>query len=160
MTEYNLTINKKQVAVEADPQSPLLFVLRSLGIMSPRYGCGLEQCGSCRIMVDGKPAYACTKIVSEATDVDIETIEGLDESTHIKSIQQAFMAENAGQCGYCLSGIIISAVHLLKQNPAPDRGEIQAALDDHLCRCGAHNRIIKAIQSVVDELGARDAGIA
>jgi len=160
MTQYNLTINNNEVAVEADPQSPLLFVLRSLGLRSPRYGCGLAQCGSCRILVDGEPEYACTKLVSDATNADIETIEGLGENSHIKLIQQAFIANNAGQCGYCLGGIIISTVHLLKHNPAPDRGEIQLALDDHLCRCGAHNRIIKAIQSVVDALGERDAGIA
>lgn len=128
-------------------------MLRALGVMSPRYGCGLEQCGSCRILVDDKLEYACTKTISEVGSARIETVEGLAEGDRLHIIQQSILDENAGQCGYCLSGIIMTAVHLLKHNPKPNREEIQRSLVNHLCRCGAHNRIIRAIQRAAEQPG-------
>lgn len=152
MSEYKLVINRKPTVIEADPQTPLLYVLRQIGIISPRYGCGLEQCGSCTILVNDKLEYACTKTISEIGEASVETIEGLAENNRLHIIQQAFLDENAGQCGYCLSGIIMTAIHLLKHNPKPGREEIQQALVNNLCRCGAHNRIIRAIERAAEQL--------
>ena len=146
MAIYGLIINGERTHITAEEQTPLLYVLRQLGLTGTRYGCGLEQCGSCRIIVNGQLEYACTKTVSEAADVNIETIEGLAEGNQLHIIQQSFLNNNAGQCGYCLSGIIMTAYHLLNQNPNPSRAEIQLSLVNNLCRCGAHNRIIRAIQ--------------
>jgi nicotinate dehydrogenase subunit A len=154
MPEYDLVINGKHTLAEADSQTPLLYVLREIGIISPRYGCGLEQCGSCRVLVNGELEYACTKTIAEITGSSVETVEGLAEDGQPGFIQQAFLDENAGQCGYCLSGIIMTAKHLLEHNPRPDRGEIQDALKNNLCRCGAHNRIIRAIERAADRLDA------
>lgn len=150
--EYSLVINGKPTLTEAEPGTPLLYVLRQMGIYSPRYGCGLEQCGSCRVLVNGGLEYACTKTISEVAGASIETVEGLAEDDQPGIIQQAFLDENAGQCGYCLSGIIMTAKHLLKHNPRPERGEIQNALENNLCRCGAHNRIIRAIERAAEQL--------
>jgi nicotinate dehydrogenase subunit A len=152
MPEYDLVINGKHTLAEADSQTPLLYVLREIGIISPRYGCGLEQCGSCRVLVNGELEYACTKTIAEIAGARVETVEGLAEDGQPGFIQQAFLDENAGQCGYCLSGIIMTAKHLLEHNPRPDRGEIQDALKNNLCRCGAHNRIIRAIERAADRL--------
>ena len=152
MSEYDLVINGKPSLAEADPRTPLLYVLREIGIISPRYGCGLEQCGSCRVLVNGELEFACTKTISEIAGASIETAEGLAEDDSLDKIQQAFLDENAGQCGYCLTGIIMTAKHLLGHNPRPDRGEIQDALKNNLCRCGAHNRIIRAIERAAEQL--------
>ena len=152
MSEYNLVINGNHTLAEAQPRTPLLYALRQVGIYSPRYGCGLEQCGSCRVLVNGELEYACTKAISEVAGASIETVEGLCENDLPGIIQQAFLDENAGQCGYCLSGIIMTAKHLLENNPRPDRGEIQNALKTNLCRCGAHNRIIRAIERAAERL--------
>ncbi len=157
MASFNITVNGDKKTVEADPQTPLIHILRSLGILSARYGCGLSQCGSCRVFIDEQIEYSCTTSISDVQDAKIQTIEGLGEDSQIDIIQESFLSENAGQCGYCLSGIIISTVNLLKQNPKPDRQSIKSALDDHLCRCGAHNRIIRAIEKAADKLGALDA---
>ena len=140
-------VNGRQVSVRIDGTMPLLAVLRNtLGLSGTRFGCGLEQCGACMVLVDGEPACACTRLVSTLSGKQITTIEGLTESGSLAPLQQAFVAEQAGQCGFCLSGILISAAALLDRNPAPSRAEIAAALDQHLCRCGAHNRIIRAVE--------------
>jgi nicotinate dehydrogenase subunit A len=152
MSEYDLVINGKHTLAEADPRTPLLYVLRQVGIISPRYGCGLEQCGSCRVLVNGELEYACTKTIAEIAGARVETVEGLAENGLPDILQQAFLDENAGQCGYCLSGIIMTAKHLLGHNSRPDRGEIQDALKNNLCRCGAHNRIIRAIERAAEQL--------
>jgi nicotinate dehydrogenase subunit A len=134
------------VAVE-DPNTPLLYVLRNtLELKGTRFGCGLEQCGACTVLVDGEPVYACNRAVSTVVGREILTVEGLSSGDDESPLQQAFIAEQAGQCGYCLTGILMSATALLKKNPHPDRSEIVAALDRHLCRCGVHNRIIRAVQ--------------
>lgn len=146
MTDYTININNQTVAVAADPDSPLLYVLRQAGYHSVRFGCGLEQCGCCKVLVNSQPVYACTMKISDIGDADIVTLEGHEEIADLQQIRQAFLDENAGQCGFCLSGIIMTALDLLTHNPQPSREEIKESLAGNLCRCGAHNRIIRAIQ--------------
>src|SRR5213595_507613 len=130
---------------------PLLAVLRNtLGLSGTRFGCGLEQCGACMVLVDGEPAYACTREVSTVAGKRVTTVEGLAGGDRLHPLQQAFLAEQAGQCGYCLSGILMSAAALLAHDPRPDRAAIVAALDRHLCRCGAHNRIVRAVERAAE----------
>ena len=141
------TVNGEPKRVETAETATLLDVLRNhLGLMGTRYGCGLEQCGSCMVLVDGQPAYACTREVGTVADCAVTTIEGLGTPAKPHPLQQAFLDEQAGQCGYCLSGIVMSAKALLDRNPTPSRGDIVAALDRHLCRCGAHQRILRAVE--------------
>jgi nicotinate dehydrogenase subunit A len=138
-----LTVNQKRLRVGAAETTPLLDVLRNeLDMKGSRYGCGLEQCGSCMVLVDGEPVFSCSREVGTIAGRRVTTIEGLG-GTH--PLQLAFLEEQAGQCGYCLSGIIMSAKALLDRNPSPTRDDIVAALDKHLCRCGAHPRIIRAV---------------
>jgi nicotinate dehydrogenase subunit A len=140
------TVNGEAKRVETSETATLLDVLRNhLGLMGTRYGCGLEQCGSCMVLVDGQPIYACTREVGTVADREVTTIEGLGTPATPHPLQQAFLDEQAGQCGYCLSGIVMSAKALLDRNPTPSRGDIVAALDRHLCRCGAHQRILRAV---------------
>jgi nicotinate dehydrogenase subunit A len=142
----NLTVNGRAIAVYADPTTPLLDVLRNhLGLKGTRYGCGLEQCGTCMVLIDGEPAYSCSRETASAANCSVTTIEGLGTPGNPHPLQRAFLEEQAGQCGYCLSGIIISAKALLDRNPSPTRADIAAALDKHLCRCGTHTRIIAAV---------------
>jgi nicotinate dehydrogenase subunit A len=152
--QINLTVNGRPVAVDIDATTPLLDVLRNhLDLKGSRYGCGLEQCGSCMVLIDGVPEYSCTRETGTLAGRSITTIEGLGSAENPHSLQRAFLEEQAGQCGYCLSGIIISAKALLDRNPHPTRTEIMAALDKHLCRCGTHTRIITAVQKAA-EMGA------
>jgi nicotinate dehydrogenase subunit A len=140
-------VNGQAREVEAPETATLLDVLRNqLGLMGTRYGCGLEQCGCCMVLVDGKPVHACTREVGTLAGRSIITVEGLGSKERLHPLQQAFIDEQAGQCGYCLSGILISAKALLDNNPRPSRGEIAAALDGHLCRCGSHQRILNAVE--------------
>lgn len=142
-----LSVNGRSVSTEADPSTPLIDVLRNhLDLKGTRYGCGLEQCGSCMVIVDGKPDYACSREVGSVAGRSVITIEGLASGDTLHPLQQAFLDEQAGQCGYCLSGILISAKALLDRTPSPSRAEIVAALDGNLCRCGAHPRIVRAIE--------------
>ncbi len=143
----DLTVNGRAVSVDADPTTPLLDVLRNhLDLKGSRYGCGLEQCGTCMVLIDGEAAYSCAREIGSVAARDIITIEGLGTQDAPHPLQRAFLDEQAGQCGYCLSGIIISAKALLDRNPDPSRPDIVAALDKHLCRCGTHTRIIAAVQ--------------
>ena len=140
-------VNGRAVTVNAADATPLLDVLRNqLDLKGTRYGCGLEQCGTCMVLIDREPAYACTRDVASAAGRQVVTVEGLARDGALHPLQQAFLAEQAGQCGYCLSGILISAAALIGRNPRPSRADIVAALDKHLCRCGAHNRIIRAVE--------------
>jgi aerobic-type carbon monoxide dehydrogenase small subunit (CoxS/CutS family) len=140
-------VNGRKVSLTVEPTTPLLAVLRNaLGLTGSRFGCGLEQCGACMVLLDGVPIYACTREVGTVAGKQVATVEGLANGESLHPLQQAFLAEQAGQCGYCLSGILISAKALLDRNPRPSRADIVAALDKHLCRCGAHNRIIRAIE--------------
>ncbi len=142
------TVNGRAASTDADPATPLIDVLRNhLDLKGTRYGCGLEQCGTCMVLIDGDPAYSCTREVGTTAGRAVTTIEGLGTPENPHPIQRAFLEAQAGQCGYCLSGIIISAKALLDRNPNPTRADIVAALDKHLCRCGTHTRIIAAVQS-------------
>jgi nicotinate dehydrogenase subunit A len=141
-----LIVNGKSVHVKTDGAKPLLSVLRDeLGLRGTRFGCGTEQCGACMVLIDGEPAYSCAREIGSLTGKAVTTVEGLTQNGAPHPLQQTFVEEQAGQCGYCLSGILISAAALLARNPRPSRGEIAAALDRHLCRCGAHNRIMRAV---------------
>ena len=142
----SFTVNGREVAVAADPDTPLLDVLRNhLGLVGAKFGCGLEQCGCCMVLIDGRPEKSCGKAVSTVAGKQVLTIEGLGTPDHTHPLQQAFLDEQAGQCGYCLPGIIITAAALLDANPAPSRAEIALALDDNICRCGSHARILRAV---------------
>ncbi|MGE0226621.1 MAG: (2Fe-2S)-binding protein [Acetobacteraceae bacterium] len=139
-----LSVNGRHVSIGADATTPLLDVLRNhLDLKGSRYGCGQEQCGSCVVLIDGEPDYSCAREVGTVAGRAITTIEGLGGS---HPLQQAFLEEQAGQCGYCLSGILMTAKALLDRNPSPSRTDIVAALDKHLCRCGAHPRILRAVE--------------
>jgi nicotinate dehydrogenase subunit A len=141
------TVNGEARQVGVANATSLLEVLRNhLGLMGTRYGCGLEQCGCCMVLVDDQPTYACTREVGTVAGCKVTTIEGLGTAAAPHPLQQAFLDEQAGQCGYCLSGILISAKALLDRNPNPDRAEVVAALDKQLCRCGAHQRILRAVE--------------
>src|ERR1700732_2791367 len=140
-------VNGRKVAVAVEPTTPLLAVLRdALGTTGSRCGCGLEQCGACMVLLDGEPVYACTREVATVAGKAVTTVEGLGNGEKLHPLQQAILAGQAGQWGYCLSGILISAKALLDRNPRPSRADIVTALDKHLCRCGAHNRIIRAVE--------------
>ena len=142
-----LTVNGSARNVDVPDTTTLLEVLRNhLGLMGARYGCGLEQCGACMVLVDGQPAFACTRETGTVAGRAVTTIEGVGSPDRLHPLQQAFLKEQAGQCGYCLSGIIVSAKALLDRTPRLTRAEIVEALDKHLCRCGAHQRIIRAVE--------------
>ena len=143
----------RETAVSED--TPLLHVLRNdLGLKSPRFGCGNEQCGACMVLLDGRAVYACTTPLSAARDRNVVTVEGLGTEANPHPLQRAFLDEQAGQCGYCLSGILIRAAALLAENPHPDEAAVRHALDGNLCRCGAHNRIVRAVLRAASEVVA------
>jgi len=142
-----LTVNGRAVEIETDGTKPLLSVLREeLALRGSRFGCGTEQCGACMVLIDGEPVPSCTREVATLAGKAVTTVEGLARDGALHPLQQALLDEQAGQCGYCLSGILMSAAALLERNPAPTRAQIAAALDPHLCRCGVYNRIIRAVQ--------------
>jgi nicotinate dehydrogenase subunit A len=147
MEEIALTVNGATVRVNADPDTPLLDVLRNhLGLVGSKFGCGLEQCGCCMVLVDGSPEKSCGKAVSTVVGKQILTIEGMGTPEQPHPLQTAFLDEQAGQCGYCLPGILVTAKALLDRNTTPSRAEIAAALDDNICRCGSHLRILRAVE--------------
>ena len=149
----DLTVNGRAVSVDADSATPLLDVLRNrLDLKGSRYGCGLEQCGSCMVLIDGDAAYSCAREIGSVAGRQVTTIEGLGTQEAPHPLQRAFLQEQAGQCGYCLSGIIISAKALLDRNAHPSREHIVTALDKHLCRCGTHTRIIAAVRNAAGAL--------
>jgi nicotinate dehydrogenase subunit A len=147
MQSTRLIVNQSTVSVTAAGDTPLLDVLRNhLGLTGTKFGCGLEQCGCCMVLVDGKPEKSCGKPLSAVAGREIVTIEGLGTRDRPHPLQAAFLDEQAGQCGYCLAGILISAKALLDRSPSPSRTEIAEALDDNICRCGSHNRILRAVE--------------
>jgi nicotinate dehydrogenase subunit A len=147
MEPIGLNVNGKAVSVTANEQTPLLDILRNhLGLMGTKFGCGLEQCGCCMVLVDGRPEKSCRKPLSAVAGRGIVTIEGLGTPDRPHALQQAFIDAQAGQCGYCLPGILITAKGLLDRNPSPSRKEIAEALDDNICRCGSHIRILRAVE--------------
>ena len=159
MEPTSLIVNGGVVSVTANGDTPLLDILRNhLGLVGTKFGCGQEQCGCCMVLVDGRPEKSCGKALSTVAEKVITTIEGLGTPERPHPLQQAFLDEQAGQCGYCLPGILISAKVLLDRNSAPSRAEIAAALDDNICRCGSHVRILRAVERaarLMREGGAR-----
>ena len=142
-----LRVNGVERVVPADSDTALLYVLRNdLKLFGTRFGCGSGECGACFVMIDGRAVASCDTPLWSVAGRDIVTIEGLGREGRLHPLQQAFIDEQAAQCGYCASGIMMSAAALLANNPAPTDTEIRAALDKNLCRCGTHNRIVRAIQ--------------
>jgi aerobic-type carbon monoxide dehydrogenase small subunit (CoxS/CutS family) len=143
----SFTVNGVRESVTTDPSRPLLDVLREdLGLTGAKFGCGQRQCGACTILVNGRPTFSCSTRVGSVTDREIETIEGLSDGEQLHPVQAAFLAEGALQCGYCTTGMIMNAVALLQSKPKPTSAEIRSAMDRNICRCGAHLRIIRAVQ--------------
>ncbi|MEP7208722.1 MAG: (2Fe-2S)-binding protein [Casimicrobiaceae bacterium] len=143
---YTLTVNGQTHALEVDGDSTLLDVLRdTLRLKGTRFGCGLEQCGACHVLVEDRAVAACTTPLWSVVGKAVTTIEGLGTPAEPHPLQQAFLDEQAAQCGYCTSGMIVSAAALLRSNPAPSGDHVRAALQGNLCRCGSHNRIIRAV---------------
>ena len=146
-------VNGRAVEVTADDDTPLLDVLRNhLGLKGTKFGCGLEQCGCCMVLIDGAPEKSCGKALSTMAGKSVLTIEGLGTPEQPHPLQAAFLDVQAGQCGYCLPGILISAKALLDRNPAPSRREIAEALDDNICRCGSHVRVLKAVARAAEAM--------
>jgi nicotinate dehydrogenase subunit A len=147
MARISLNVNGKSRMVETDPATPLLYVLRNeLDLHGPRFGCGLAQCGSCTVIVNGKAVRSCVTPVRTVQNQPITTLEGLGNVEKPHPLQQAFIDEQAVQCGYCMNGILMNAKVLLDKNPDPTDDQIKEALDPILCRCGTHLRIIRAIK--------------
>jgi nicotinate dehydrogenase subunit A len=150
-----LSVNGVERRVEVAPETSLLTVLRgTLGLTAAHFGCGANQCGACNVLVDGQAVAACDMPLWAAAGKDVTTVEGLGTAERPHPLQQAFIAEQAMQCGYCISGILISAAALLKRNPDPSEAEVRGALDRNLCRCGAHNRIVRAVLRAAKESAA------
>lgn len=146
-------VNGRNHTVAAEPETPLLYVLRNdLKLKGARFGCGLGQCGACTVLVDGKPVQSCDFPLSAAAGTRVTTVEGLAADGKLHPLQQAFITEQAAQCGYCVTGIIMAAKALLDANPRPSDGEVRAALKGNLCRCGTHQRILRAIHRAAEEL--------
>lgn len=139
---FRLTVNGADREVTCDRDTPLLSVLRNhLRLKGTRFGCGLGLCGACNVIIDGRTVFSCDTPIWSVAGKEVQTIEGLDGS----AVQQMFVEEQAAQCGYCVSGIVMSATALLSENPNPDEREVRAALDRNLCRCGVHNRMVRAV---------------
>ena len=147
MAKYSLQLNGRGVTVESwDPAQPLLYVLRNdLGLHGPKFGCGLGQCGACTVLLDGKSVRSCLTPIRQAANRSVTTLEGLGTPEKPDPIQEAFIAEQAAQCGYCTNGMIMTAKSLLNQTPHPTRDQIKQSLAGNLCRCGTHTRIVSAI---------------
>lgn len=149
---FTLNVNGEQGRVTCSADTPLLYPLRNdLGLKGSRFGCGLGQCGACMVLIDGHPTPSCDLPVWAAEGKDIVTVEGLSTDGEMSPLQQAFVAEQAAQCGFCMSGILMSATALLRLNPRPDEAGVRAALDRNLCRCGTHIRVIRAILRAAKE---------
>jgi nicotinate dehydrogenase subunit A len=153
MTQIELTINGEAHSVAVAEETPLLDVLRNtLGLSGSRFGCGLEQCGSCTVIVDGKAERACTTPVWSVAGKSVTTIEGIGTRERPHPLQRAFLELQAGQCGYCLAGILMASKALLDRNRSPSRAEIADALKGNICRCGTHSRILRAVERAAAEM--------
>ena len=151
-----ITINAQNITTGLPENTPLLSLLRDeLGLSGPKLGCGEGECGACMVLVDGQPQTSCNLPLWSVQGHEVITLESLGQGGQPHALQQAFIEENAGQCGYCLSGIFVSASALLRQTPQPTRAQICQALDKHLCRCGAHERIIRAVQRATTQASER-----
>jgi nicotinate dehydrogenase subunit A len=148
----NLHVNGASRAVQAKPDTPLLYVLRNdLGLVGSRFGCGSGQCGACFVLVDGRPMASCDMPVSFAEGKKITTVEGLGANGELHPVQRALIAEQAAQRAYCMSGIAVAAAALLSSTPKPSEAQVRQALDKHLCRCGSHNRVVRAVMRAANE---------
>ena len=153
MPTIQFQLNGVATAVDADPDQTLLDVLRGrLGVTGAHFGCGAGECGACRVMVDGHAMASCDMPMWSVADKDVVTVEGLGTLEQPHPLQRAFITEQAMQCGYCVTGILISAAALLKRNPSPTEAEVRAALDRNLCRCGSHNRMVRAVLRAASEM--------
>lgn len=147
------TLNGKPARITVDGDRMLLWVLRTeLGITGPKYGCGEGHCGSCTVLVDDEAIRACQHPIKEVAGKEVVTIEGLEKNGRLHPLQKAFIKHDAMQCGICTPGMILQAYSLLIDNPSPSRDDIIAGMEDNLCRCGAHNRIIQAIETAAQEM--------
>jgi aerobic-type carbon monoxide dehydrogenase small subunit (CoxS/CutS family) len=155
MPHVRFRLNGVEMDVDADPDHSLLDILRGqLGMIGPHFGCGAGECGACNVIVGDRAMSSCDMPLWSVADKDITTLEGLGSANAPHPLQRAFIAEQALQCGYCVSGILMSAAALLKRNPAPSRDEVKEALDRNLCRCGSHNRMVRAVLRAAAEMAA------
>ncbi|UGY00938.1 (2Fe-2S)-binding protein [Bradyrhizobium quebecense] len=155
-----LTVNGESRSIKASPDTPLLYVLRDeLGLNAAKYGCGLGQCGACTVIVDGKAIFSCITPVLVLGGRAITTLEGLGSQATPGPLQQAFIAEQAAQCGYCIPGMMMRAQALLNRDPNATDESIRAELQPHLCRCGTHMRILRAVRRAADELKKKSAEV-
>ena len=149
-TEYILSVNGKSKNIFSSEDKPLLYILREeFNLIGTKLGCGLEQCGSCAVLVDGNKVLSCNRPAIEFVDKEITTIEGIAKNDVLNEIQQSFKQFNAAQCGYCTSGIIVSLTELFNKKDIPDRNEIVESLSGQLCRCGSHVSVLKAVNNVI-----------
>jgi len=156
MPKIRFRLNGVETDIDADPDSSLLTTLRGqLGMTGPHFGCGAGECGACNVIVGDRAVTACDTPLWSAADKDVTTIEGLGDAQKPHPLQRAFIAEQALQCGYCLSGILMSAAALLMRNPNPTDADVRAALDRNLCRCGSHNRMVRAVLRAAAEMQAQ-----
>jgi nicotinate dehydrogenase subunit A len=147
MARISLKVNGKTQVVDVDPETPLLYVLRNdLQLNGPKFGCGLAQCGACTVIMSGNAIRSCVTLVSAAQNQPVTTLEGLGSTKKMHKIQQAFVDEQALQCGYCINGMIMTSKALLDKNPKPSDSQIKEALAGNLCRCGTHTRILRAVK--------------
>lgn len=151
---FELDVNGKPCTVEAEPDTPLLYILRNdLDLKGARYGCGTGQCGACTVLMDGKDIPSCDTPLWSVAGKSITTVEGIGTRAQPHPLQQAFLDEQAAQCGYCITGILLASKALLDRNPEPTDVDIDRALERHLCRCGSHNRIRRAIHRAAQAMG-------
>jgi nicotinate dehydrogenase subunit A len=151
----DLTINGRRHGVDADPATPLLYVLRDdLGLNGAKFGCGLGQCGACTVIVDGRAVFSCLIPISVLAGREIRTVEGLGTAERPGPLQRAFIDEQAAQCGYCIAGMLMRAQALLDADPSPSDEVIRRHMTPNLCRCGTHMRILRAIRRASDAIGA------
>ena len=154
MPTYSLRINGNfQNVNSTDPDKPLLYVLRGIGLTAAKFGCGLGQCGACTVIADGAAVRSCQMTVAAAQGKQITTLEGLGTAANPHPLQAAFIKEQVPQCGYCTSGMVMSAAALLSAKPKPSEDEIRSALDGNLCRCGTHVRVVKAVMAASGQRG-------
>jgi nicotinate dehydrogenase subunit A len=153
MAKISLRVNGRTRVVDVEPDMPLLYALRNdLELNGPKFGCGLAQCGACTVIMDGNAIRSCVTLVSAAQDKAVTTLEGLGSTKKMHKIQQAFVDEQAVQCGYCINGMIMTAKALLDKNPKPTDTQIKDALAGNLCRCGTHIRILRAVKRASGQL--------
>jgi nicotinate dehydrogenase subunit A len=153
MAKLSLRVNGKTQVVDAEPEMPLLYALRNdLRLNGPKFGCGLGQCGACTVIMDGNAIRSCVTPVSAARNKPVTTLEGLGNTKKMHKIQQAFVDEQAVQCGYCINGMIMTSKALLDKNPKPTDAQIKEALAGNLCRCGTHIRILRAVKRASGQL--------